>query len=1143
MCSGNNDTTQIKQTSVRNVIQTHVLPAQEQNSVQKNLSHVMEQQKNLQSTKNNDWEAQIQALKESHQSMASDSEYSTEAYTNSVGSKQRRKKQSNRRSRLFQKRCHALVIEQTEHSFALQRESDRELVLAYLENNHKEVLDSHIDVAHNIDLLSSFFGEQTDENAKLVMDYQSDRKAVIMQCLEQYMQTDLSQFQVRDDASLIEHAEFLEKVSAQTYMLKKLITENHFGDSDDTEYQEQRQQFEDAYNKIIDYVNYYRVKKQIIKDPYYSTHYNTEISMRVSEQNTTEQKELTDLLLRAHKYEEKITGIQVQGEQTGSTLQTDRNSQSSVSEELYQSEAEQMQEGTSQLQSYRDYLQKRQLISNKQMVGSGTAQELDASQLKKKMEELLDVYQRLDISNDSLIGEDEKRERKARVFRVYETAIENYLIQVDRKRDQHKEDSPAVGEKNKTELSKEEKNALLDVLADGGKQSLYTDYKEYLEKKDLPVSEHQKKDGVLTTLLEHAGNLGLEKKEIKVDDQGLEQDQIEGVHSIDQWMLRNMHRDGVFGTGTTKERFVLEMLKKSMRERLFIYYIVENGMYKSPNVSAAFCSQAGYVPNLDRFKERMVATKFKFWKRRNGGQIYWHKLDLAQAFVTENQEALESHLTVSGETQKKTKSNANKDKRSHDSLQDKLENKYKEFWNCTAEYRAFLATEEEATRDQKQIMQIQKKAYIKIIQTTLRELLELDASLPKKAYYRLEDEEEEEIPSVGEEVAEKADEITEIAGTVLDQGEWISGDSDIAWLFQWKETSRGLLTNLDLAGGVLGTLAGLNSLVGIVSQSYQLYHNFGEMTGWERARAIAELTGSLSDLTVTLGCSISVLTHVGQYVEELINDTEFTQLDTTYDSMLGLMIVSSAIQIGCSTADLVEAVHGKKHLTSAKQLLAARKQQSNGILPGQEPQQTKDERYEQGIVKLVSCKLNSQIMTSSFGLVTGTASMLGAILGYTPIAPLGESIANVTSAGLSIIFSGISAWVEKSQREQIVDDFLQLDALMEKLENGPLEQQIKEDKSACREQVRKELLAQFGFSGKTSFMDHIGKVYARFLYQKLFCKEDGETPVLNSDYQAAPEKYDPYIELVTSVGLTVEFPKKAGDLPRPSENLLIDKFS
>ncbi|MCR5092875.1 MAG: hypothetical protein K6B72_02775 [Lachnospiraceae bacterium] len=120
---------------------------------------------------------------------------------------------------------------------------------------------------------------------------------------------------------------------------------------------------------------------------------------------------------------------------------------------------------------------------------------------------------------------------------------------------------------------------------------------------------------------------------------------ISAVKLCDLWVSRNAVKTA---QGDSAGNFALELLELPFSERLFAYYLLENQKREDPSVTDALLSQNGYVPNYDKIKKVMVATRFKFHKRiisyfkgsragmasrglerrfANTGALYLHKIE------------------------------------------------------------------------------------------------------------------------------------------------------------------------------------------------------------------------------------------------------------------------------------------------------------------------------------------------------------------------------------------------------------------------------------------------------------------------------------------------------------------------------------
>lgn len=144
-----------------------------------------------------------------------------------------------------------------------------------------------------------------------------------------------------------------------------------------------------------------------------------------------------------------------------------------------------------------------------------------------------------------------------------------------------------------------------------------------------------------------------EKNELKKRneelDKGLTKEQERGVAEIDRWLLRNYNNGGLVGGFRNKVKknraeFIFGLLSLSKRERLYIYFMIESRKRVKPDESGddMIYSQKHYTPDLDNFKDKMIATRWKFSKRFAGDYIYWDKIDktLSLLDTKKNQEVL-----------------------------------------------------------------------------------------------------------------------------------------------------------------------------------------------------------------------------------------------------------------------------------------------------------------------------------------------------------------------------------------------------------------------------------------------------------------------------------------------------------------------
>ncbi|MCR4656172.1 MAG: YbjN domain-containing protein [Lachnospiraceae bacterium] len=226
-----------------------------------------------------------------------------------------------------------------------------------------------------------------------------------------------------------------------------------------------------------------------------------------------------------------------------------------------------------------------------------------------KMKELVSVYGKWKKHFALQEGLERSKIRdRAKLFEPYERYIEMY-------KDTHR--------------TKEWPKEIEEVIRDAASYRVQNRVFETYEKEKNGID-----DPVLALAKKHADTItGRQKPEEKFDskeiDAKLSDKQLKALDSIDRWFLRNYNNGGTVGTLINVKNhhgeIVSELFSKTKRERLFIYYLIETRQRKNPGVFDVFSSQS-YIPDLERFKDRMLASKFKVMSRIMGGYTYMGKV-------------------------------------------------------------------------------------------------------------------------------------------------------------------------------------------------------------------------------------------------------------------------------------------------------------------------------------------------------------------------------------------------------------------------------------------------------------------------------------------------------------------------------------
>ena len=140
------------------------------------------------------------------------------------------------------------------------------------------------------------------EEAYAIVQFWSDNKAqnedllgenMEKECIAQFMELDLPS-DLRTDQAFAEQSVKMEEIQAKARAFFGLYRRNPAMVDDLPEAQARM-----VYQKMIDvkaFTNYYQIRKQVMTNAYYRSHYNSEISYRCHESDTNEQKNLTLLL-------------------------------------------------------------------------------------------------------------------------------------------------------------------------------------------------------------------------------------------------------------------------------------------------------------------------------------------------------------------------------------------------------------------------------------------------------------------------------------------------------------------------------------------------------------------------------------------------------------------------------------------------------------------------------------------------------------------------------------------------------------------------------------------------------------------------------------------------------------------------------
>lgn len=213
----------------------------------------------------------------------------------SIGAGKRKTRQGWKRSALYQKEANARLVENGVEAFeAGLAERFREHAL--LESEHLK------SQAPGVVLFLTGEQEKDEELMQQVFAQRQEDAARI--CMERFMETNLN-FDLRTDRSFGEASSELEGVSRKTREIKRLL--ERFPQLRENLTEDRKVDLDAKLEVAEDLSNYYEIRKKIITNARYRSHYNSEISYRYHESDTLEAKNLTMLLWQAERLKNNVS--------------------------------------------------------------------------------------------------------------------------------------------------------------------------------------------------------------------------------------------------------------------------------------------------------------------------------------------------------------------------------------------------------------------------------------------------------------------------------------------------------------------------------------------------------------------------------------------------------------------------------------------------------------------------------------------------------------------------------------------------------------------------------------------------------------------------------------------------------------------
>ncbi len=616
----------------------------------------------------------------------------------------------------------------------------------------------------------------------------------------------------------------------------------------------------------------------------------------------------------------------------------------------------------------------------------------------------------------------------------------------------------------------------------------------------------------------------LSKEEV---DSELSKEQLKAVDEIDQWFLRNYNNAGLAGrlidVRNHHGEIVSELLKKTKRERLFIYYLIETKQRKRPEIFDVYASQ-GYIPDLEKFRNQMLATRFKIISYALGGYVYMHKLteslqinrdykelikDCAKAdfkqkrLKGEELEALkekkaEYRLYMLGQTAQSTK--AYRDK----ALEVKNKGKQK------------------TEQDKKDVERLKKQ-----FASDIKELIRADNEMDRAVRIEGIDKRGQKRPESFQNVKD-----TNLIDLQDNTGAYAGGGSGVAKLVpeSWHLIdSDALKVDMYADAFASSTIAGLGSVLGICYGIISLTENKDTITGSEKAYYIADILQSAAKYMETVMTGYETgrqyaagVTTVSTSVATKALGMTAAGIDTAknvYTAVAGRLDQKNSEKASELLKDKLHQKYLKQMQIEYETDEEKKQREASETLEEKEKREAefRKARYEKNMLK-VSEDISGR--KKKYGALKSAASSI-TMAGMA--VPVVGTMVSVSGTVLGFVMSILSSVDLSGIREKMFDNYFQFDSFLDDVKNEMRDKgRSVYDEKEFKVRMRRVLAATAGFADMPSACDQISRKYADQIIKGLFGKP--EERVEGVEREA-------YIELIKSFGLPYDEKKK---IPRAS---------
>ena len=622
--------------------------------------------------------------------------------------------------------------------------------------------------------------------------------------------------------------------------------------------------------------------------------------------------------------------------------------------------------------------------------------------------------------------------------------------------------------------------------------------KKYIEWVKKNMNGELEKDDV-TAEISREAHARAERTEEKRDygknsniDKGLSRKQIDAIERIDRWFLRNFNNGGLSGKFLTFMKYgcvdiVNELMMRSKRERLHIYYLIETNARKNASFMDAGFSQSeeAYVPSLKALKGRMLASKLKIKAHFTGSYVYWHKLSEAMNITDQYRDIIRSMGEMEEASQKKGEEKKEEEKTAAEKREEALVKLYGSLTN----YSKTLSKIKTAGRKERKELEAEAKGQAQAAENNLRELVEYDNAVAESLKGN----------KVLNRDSDKAIDAYSHAGFDAMIGGSASSYSTIySWGLKGMDFAKMKLYTTD-TGSALATAS---ALLVVVANIHSL------AAGWSHTSSSVKMSLGLDALKSAADTAKTVWWSIenSQFLRENLADVTKEAFRTSSTYTLVSYAAGGVTAVAGAAKGMLEMHRSRKTKSAAHAMAQIREEKLKNAKDDAEVAEIKkQEKYEKSMLEIAKLT-HTRKKTSAAGMVVTGAFSIAATATVT--VPVLGMVLSLTALGVGVVAGMIDAVQYGSAQTGFFDSYIGLDHIVETAKAKMREQgRPIGNEAEFRALVSRRAAAALGFADVASACDQLAKNSADFILSKLF--EEG----------LSEEEKKPYIDALKGFGL------------------------